>query len=84
LIIGYGSITYHFGDGNLYKKDDAPQQKFIKDLLLFVVKAYMHIYVVENQWLKHLVKCQNPQVVFPSCKQMVQHAIPSLVVKTME
>ncbi len=27
---------------------------------------------------------QNPQVVFQNCKQMVQHAITSLVVKTME
>jgi hypothetical protein len=28
--------------------------------------------------------CQNPQVVFLSRKQIVQHAIPSLVAKTME
>ncbi len=32
----------------------------------------------------HLVMCQNPQVVFLSHKQIVQHAIPSLVAKTME
>jgi hypothetical protein len=32
----------------------------------------------------HLVMCQNPQVVFLSRKQIVQHAIPSLVAKTME
>jgi hypothetical protein len=58
--------------------------KFMDDLLLFVAKAYMPIFVVENQWLKHLVICQNLQVVFPNHKQMVQHAILSLVVKTME
>jgi hypothetical protein len=28
--------------------------------------------------------CQNPWVVFPNQKQMVQHHVPSLVVKTME
>jgi hypothetical protein len=28
--------------------------------------------------------CQNPQVVFSNYRQMVQHAIPSLVAKTME
>jgi len=28
--------------------------------------------------------CQNPRVVFPNKKQMVQHAIPSLVAKTMD
>jgi hypothetical protein len=27
---------------------------------------------------------QNPQIVFSNWKQMVKHAIPSLVVKTME
>jgi hypothetical protein len=35
----------------------------MKDLL-FVAKAYMPIFVVENQWLKHLVMSYNPQVVF--------------------
>jgi hypothetical protein len=28
--------------------------------------------------------CQNPQVVFFNRKQIVQHAVPSLVAKTME
>jgi hypothetical protein len=56
----------------------------MEDLLLFVAKAYMHIFIIKNQWLKHLVMHQNPQVVFPNYKKMVQHAIPSLVVKTME
>ncbi len=45
-IISYGVIIDHFGVGNLYKKDDAPQQKFMEDLLLFVAKAYMYISVV--------------------------------------
>ncbi len=58
--------------------------KFMEDLLLFVAKAYMLIFVVESQWLKHLVMHPNLQVVFPNRKQMVQHAILSLVVKTME
>jgi hypothetical protein len=44
----------------------------------------MHIFVVENQWLKYMVLRQNPQIVFPNWKQMVQHAIPKLVAKTME
>ncbi len=52
--------------------------------MLFVIKAYMHVFVVESQWLRCLVMCQNSQVVFPNFKQMVQHVIPSLVAKTME
>jgi hypothetical protein len=27
-IIGYGAITYYFGNGNPYKKDDAQEQNF--------------------------------------------------------
>jgi hypothetical protein len=37
-IIGYGAITNHFGNGNLYKKNDAQQQKFMEDVMLFVAK----------------------------------------------
>jgi hypothetical protein len=48
LIISYGAITNHFGVVNFYKKDDAPQQKFMEDLLLFVAKAYMYISMVEK------------------------------------
>jgi hypothetical protein len=44
----------------------------------------MLISIVESQWLRHLVMHYNPHVMFPNYKQMVQHAIPSLVVKTME
>ncbi len=44
----------------------------------------MHIYVVETQRLRHLIKHQNPRVMFSNRKQMVQHAIPSLVAKTMD
>jgi hypothetical protein len=46
-IIGYGAITNHFGHGNPYK-NDAQQQKFMEDLLLFITKAYMPIYIVES------------------------------------
>ncbi len=31
-----------------------------------------------------MVLCQNPRIVFPNRKQMVQHVIPKLVAKTME
>jgi hypothetical protein len=54
------------------------------DLLFFVAKCYMHIFIVENQQLRHLIMHQNPRVMFPNWKQMVQHAIISLVAKTMD
>jgi len=83
-VVGYGEITEHFGNVNLYKKDDLQQKKFTEDLLFFVVKCYMFISIVESQWLRHLAMCQNPRVVFPNWKQMVQHTILSLVAKTMD
>jgi hypothetical protein len=46
-IIGYGAITYHFGNGNYYKKDDAQQRK-IMEYITFLAKAYMPIFVVES------------------------------------
>ncbi len=43
-----GPSQIFFGNGNPCKKDDAQQHKFMEDLLLFVAKAYMHIYIVES------------------------------------
>ncbi len=34
--------------------------------------------------LRCMVFCQNPRIVFPNYKQMVHHAIPILIAKTME
>jgi hypothetical protein len=45
--IGYVAIIKHFGSANPYRKDDAQQHKFMKDLL-FVAKTYMPISVVES------------------------------------
>jgi hypothetical protein len=83
-IVGYGVITYHFGRTTSYKKEDLGQKNFMEDLPLFVAKGYMPIFVVENQWLRRMVLCQNLQIVFPNWKQLVQHVIPELVTKTME
>jgi hypothetical protein len=54
------------------------------DLLQFVAKGYMPISVVENQWLRRMVLHQNPRIVFPNRKQVVQRVVPKLVTKTME
>jgi hypothetical protein len=37
-LFGYGAITNHFGNGNLYKKNDAQQQKIMENVMLFVAK----------------------------------------------
>jgi hypothetical protein len=46
--VGYGAIINHFGS----TKDDVKQKQFMENLLLFVAKMYMPIFIVENQWLK--------------------------------
>lgn len=44
----------------------------------------MLVSIVESQWLRLLVMHYNPHVMFANYKKIVQHAIPSLVVKAME
>jgi hypothetical protein len=56
-------IIDHFGSINPYKKEDAQQKKFMKDLL-FVAKDYMPISIVGRQWLKHSIMCQIPKLCF--------------------
>jgi hypothetical protein len=55
MVMGSSQIN---GNVNLYKKEDAQQNKFMEDL--FVAKTYMLIFVVEKQWLRCLVMHQNP------------------------
>jgi len=57
--VGYEVIIEHFGSVNPYKKDYLEQKNFMEDLLFFVGKGYMFIFVVENQWLRHMVLHQN-------------------------
>jgi hypothetical protein len=53
--MGYEAIIDHFGNGNPYKKDDAQEEKFMEDLLLFVAKSYTHIFIERSQGSRHLV-----------------------------
>lgn len=46
------------------QKNDVQQKKFMEDLLIFVAKGCMHIFVVETQWLKCLVMSQNLWIMF--------------------
>lgn len=47
-------------------------------------KGFMPIFVVESQWLKCLVMHQNLWNVFLNQKQIIQQAIPTFVVETMD
>jgi hypothetical protein len=63
-VVNDGAITYHFGNITLYKKEELGQKKFMEDLFMFVAKGYMPTSIVENQWLRHMILCQNPRIVF--------------------
>jgi hypothetical protein len=53
--MGYEAIIDHFGNGNPYKKDDAQEEKFMEDVLLFVAKTYTHISIERSQGSRHSV-----------------------------
>ncbi len=48
FIVGYGVIIDHFGRTIPYQKEDLGQKNFMEDLLLFVAKGHMLIFIVEN------------------------------------
>jgi hypothetical protein len=48
----YGTITKHFCASIPYKWKDVAQNKFVKDLALYVVKGYMPISTIENYCLR--------------------------------
>ncbi len=49
------TIISFFGSTNPYKNADAAQQRFIKDLVLYIYKGYMPISTCKNIWLKRLI-----------------------------
>ncbi len=76
-------VGYIVGMLFLQKKKNLQQKKFLEDFATFA-KGFMPIFVVKIQWLKCLIMHQNFRNVFPNHKQMVQHAIPTFVVETMD
>lgn len=83
-IITQYAITNCFGSKNPYKKEDMSQQRFLEDLVLYLAKRYRPLTIVENAWLRRLVICQYPRVVFLSRKQLFEHVFSDRVAKTME
>jgi hypothetical protein len=49
------AITTFFVAKNPYKKIDDAQQKFLKDLVLYIYKGYKPLASCENIWLRRLV-----------------------------
>jgi hypothetical protein len=51
-----------------FKKDDATQVVFLEDLMLFMIKGFMFMRIVESIWLQRLVYRLCPQLIFPPKK----------------
>jgi len=77
-------ITSFFGSINLYNNVNETQQKFIRDLVLYICKGYMPFLMCENIWLRRLVLRQCPYITFPSCFSFVEHVFLTTITKTME
>ena len=72
------SITKFFGYQTLHQKTNAPQLKFLEELVLFVAKGYVVLSIVDNNQLKE------SQGWFPSRKQMSQELILEMFARTMQ
>jgi hypothetical protein len=64
--------TFFFGSTNPYKNANEAQQRFIKDLVLYIYKSYRPLLTYKNIWLRRLVLRQCPYVVFPFCSFFVK------------
>jgi hypothetical protein len=58
-------IIFFFGSTNWYKNADETQQRFIY-LVLYICKGYKLLSTCENIWIKRLILCQCPCIIFPS------------------
>ena len=58
--------TEYYGSSNPYGKNVVAQQRFLEDLVLYIVEGYIVLCAVENPWLWPLVSRCNPKVRFPT------------------
>jgi hypothetical protein len=58
-------ITKFFGNHWPYNKIGLMQYAFLEDLILYIIKGYHPLSLVENPWLRHMVLRQCSHVVFP-------------------
>jgi hypothetical protein len=58
-----------------------PQQKILKDLVLYIYKGYMVLSTCENIWLQRLVLCH---VLFPSHLQLMEEMIHDMVTNCID
>jgi hypothetical protein len=77
-------VTNFFGSSNPYKQHNEQQQKFLKDLVLYICKGYKALSICDNIWLRRLVLDLCPCVLFPFWSQLVEEVLPTMVTKSMD
>jgi hypothetical protein len=66
------TIISFFGSTNLYKNVNETQQRFIENLVLYICKGYKPLSTCENIWLRRLISCECPRIIFLSCSFLVE------------
>ena len=78
------SIVEFFGFVEPFRKDNEQQKAFLEDLVLWVIKSYLPLRVVEGIWLQRMALRLCPRIVFPSRKVFTDEVLPTLVERTLQ
>jgi len=57
---------------------------FIDDFVLFVVKGLLPLNMVESIWMMQSSLWKEPQVVFASCRTLIEDILPSMMKRTLQ
>jgi hypothetical protein len=81
---GNSNIDFKKLNSTTYKKLDEKQKAFIDDLVLVVVKGLLCLNIIENILVKQFDLRTDPQLVFPSCKIIIEEVLPHMMKDTLE
>jgi hypothetical protein len=64
--ITLSAIFGFFSSTNQFRKDNDAQVRFLEGVMLYVIKGFLSVRIVEFVWLQHMLYKLCPRVVFPS------------------
>lgn len=79
--INPNDISMFFSSTNPFKKYHETQKIFLEDIILFVIKGFLSLMIVESIWLHMLTYILCPWVLFPSRKIFAKEVLFALVQK---
>jgi hypothetical protein len=83
-VITVGSIFAFFNSTTTYWKSNEKQKAFIDDLVLVVVKGLLPLNTIENLSMRWFGLQTNPQLVFPSHKNIIEEILFCMMKCTLE